>query len=301
MPITTVAVFGGSGFLGRHIVEHLLGAGLSVRVAVRRPERMTPVRGAGDRLEPVQCDIRDAEAVHAAVGGAQAAINAVSLYVERGQATFRSIHVTGARRVAEAAQEHGVERLLHISGIGADPSARSPYERCRGEGEEAVRHAFANATIFRPSVIFGPDDAFLNTLTDLLRRFPVLPLFGEGRTRLQPVFVGDVAAAAANAITAPRPPEGLYELGGPDIYNYRELIGLIMRVTGRRRLLMPFPFFGWRAVAAAADALPSPPLTESQVALMKHDNIASPNLPGLRDLDVKPTGLEAVLRAHFVH
>jgi NADH dehydrogenase len=185
--------------------------------------------------------------------------------------------------------------LLHLSGIGADAAARSPYVRSRGEGEVAVRQEFEQAVIFRPSVMVGPDDALLSGLAALIGRLPVLPLFGRGETRLQPVFVGDVAEAAARALTSGQPPAPLYELGGPDIVSYRQLIGLVARRSGCRPLLLPVPFPLWGGITMLAGLLPSPPLTEGQVALMKRDNVAAPALPGLAELGVAPTPLAAVL------
>jgi uncharacterized protein YbjT (DUF2867 family) len=294
-----VTVFGGSGFLGHRIVARLAERGLTVRAAVRHPDRVRTQPQGGGRVEAVKADIKDTGSVEEAVRRSRAVVNAVSLYVESGSATFHSIHVEGARRLARTAQALGVEKLLHISGIGSGPAASSHYERCRGEGESAVRAAFGNAIIFRPSVMFGPDDSFLTTLVRLLQRMPAFPLFGNGKTRLQPVYVEDVAEAAANALSGDRPVERLYELGGPQIYTYRRLLETVMKVTGHERPLMPFPFAGWEMLATAGSVLPSPPLTRSQLALMKHDNVASGDLPGLRALGVQPTDLETVLREHF--
>ncbi|MFP3943472.1 MAG: complex I NDUFA9 subunit family protein [Alphaproteobacteria bacterium] len=294
-----VAIFGGTGFLGRRIAARLLERGASVRAAVRHPDRVEPPPGAPGRLEAVKADVQNTDSVEEAVRGARAVVNAVSLYVEGHGASFRSVHVEGARRVARTAQSLGTEHLLHISGIGSDPAAPSHYERCRGEGENAVRTAFSGATIFRPSAMFGPDDAFLSNLVQLLKRFPAFALFGRGKTRLQPVYVEDVAEAAANALSGKRRVEPVYELGGPTIFTYRGLVERIMDVTGYRRPLVPFPFAGWEALVTAASALPSPPLTRSQLALMKHDSVASPDLPGLRSLGVQPTDLETVLQKFF--
>ena len=294
MPIKRITVFGGTGFLGRRIVACLLARGFVVRVAARRPDRVKNIKGSTGRLEPFRADVRDAASVSAATENAEAVVNAVSLYIERGEATFRAIHVDGAKRVAAAAREQSA-RLVHISGIGADPKSPSPYVRSRGEGELGVREEFGQATIFRPSVMFGPDDAFVTTLTSLLRVLPALPVFGKGRTRMQPVFVGDVADALANALERPDTEGGTYELGGPTIYTYRDLVDVVMRHAGRRRVLIPVPYFIWNVLATAVSILSEPPLTEGQVALMKHDNIASPDIPGLQDLDITPTCFSEVL------
>jgi NADH dehydrogenase len=294
-PIEKVTVFGGTGFLGRRIVERLLGRGLQVRVASRSAEAGKTTASATGKLSAVGADIREAASVEAAIAGAQGVVNAVGLYVERGAATFQAIHVEGAGKVAAACQRQGVERLVHLSGIGADAKARSAYVRCRGEGEAAVREAFGRATILRPSVMFAGDDAFLTTLLSLVRRLPAIPLFGFGDTRLQPVYAGDVAEAAARVLTQETAPAPLYALGGPQIYSYRQLLELVMDHAGRRPRLIPLPFAIWDALALAAAVLPTPPLTEGQVALMKQDNIALPDLPGLDSLGIRPTPISAVL------
>jgi len=295
MTVQRVTVFGGTGFLGRRSVERLLARGLEVRIATRHPQRVQIAEESKGRLQPVRSDVRDTDSVAQAIEGARAVMNAVGLYVEHGDMTFDAIHVDGARRVAELAREHGVARLVHVSGIGSDPDSASPYIRARGRGEEAVRSAFNRATIFRPSVLFGPDDAFLTTLVGLARRFPVLPLFGRGEMRLQPAFVGDVAEASAKALAEPEEPKEVYELGGPDVLSYRELVELVARKVKRRRLLLPFPFAGWHMIAKVGGMLPNPPLTVDQVALMRRDNVAAPDLPGLRELGVDPTSVESVL------
>ena len=292
-----ITIFGGTGFLGRRIVQALLARGAIVRVAARHPGR-TAFSESSDRLQLVTADITDEASVRAAVAGAVAVANAVSLYVERGDATFDAVHLDGARRVAEAAAREGA-RLLHLSGIGSDADAASPYVRARGRGEHAVRAACNGAIVFRPCVMIGAGDAFLTTLTGLVRRLPVFPLFGDGSTRLQPVFVGDVAEAAATALAGPDLRPGIHELGGPEVLTYRTLVELVMRHCGRQRALLPVPFPVWDAVAAASRVLPAPPLTEGQVALMKRDNVADPDLQGLEALGVIPTTVKDVLRRDF--
>ena len=194
-----VTVFGGTGFLGRRVVRHLRGQSLPVRIASRHPERV-PSPSEGSALQSIRADINDEAAVAAAVAGAYGVVNAVSLYLERGTETFHALHVKAAERLARQARLAGVERLVHISGIGADAKSNSPYIRNRGKGELAVQAAFANAVIIRPAVMFGQDDAFLNTLVKLLKRLPAYPMFGRGLTRLQPVDVEDVAEAIARGL-----------------------------------------------------------------------------------------------------
>lgn len=288
-----IVVFGGTGFLGRRIVRHLLDHGFLVRVASRHPERAAWIFGAGS-AEAVNADVNDDRSVEAALDGAGAAVNAVSLYVEQGGRTFQSVHVEAARRVATLALAAGVRRLVHISGIGANAHAASRYIRSRGEGEEAVRAAFPAAVIVRPSVMFGEDDALIAGLVVLLRRAPIFPMFGSGATRLQPVHVEDVAEAVARILGAPAP-FSVYELGGPRVLSYRELLETISTCVGRRPLLVPMPFALWRQLATAAEMLLRPPLTRNQVELMQRDNVVAFGSPGFETLGIVPQGIETVL------
>lgn len=297
MPQRIVTVLGGTGFLGRRIVAALVERGEIVRMAARHPDKALPA--APDRVSAVRADVHDARLIAEAVKGAFAVINCVSLYVESRNATFQSVHVDGAEEVAKQAAAAGVERLVHISGIGADRQSSSAYVRARGLGEERVRAAFPGAIIIRPSVMFGPDDAFVGALAGIIATSPVVPLFGDGGTRLQPVHVSNVAEAVASALDNDSAPGETYEVAGPYVYTYRELIELIARYMGRRRLLVPVPFVVWSGLAVAMSVLPSPPLTESQVELMQRDNVADRARPGLADLAVEPTGLDEVLAQRF--
>jgi uncharacterized protein YbjT (DUF2867 family) len=296
MTFERVTVFGGSGFLGRRIVRRLAEDGAEVRVAVRHPERAVRLAhaGKGGRVSAVRADVWDEATVPPAVAGADAVVNTVGHYVERGDASFEAIHGQGARHVAEAAAAAGVRRVVHISGIGADPASDSPYVRARAIGERLVREAFPAATILRPSVMFGPDDAFLNTLAGLARVLPALPLFGSGEVRLQPVYVDDVAAAIAKALVAPAAAGQLYELGGPRIYSYKALVRLVLEQTGRARLLLPVPYAVWHALAAVTAPLPRRPVSRDQVRLMQKDNVVSPGALTFADLGITPTALEAI-------
>lgn len=295
-----VAVFGGTGFLGRRVVRHLLGHGFRARVASRHPERAPlPLGPDGAAAEAIEADVHDEASVASALVGASGAVNAVGLYVERGgRDTFRAVHVEAAARIARLARAAGVERLVHVSGIGADPASASGYIRARGEGEAAVREVFPGATLVRPSAMFGPDDRFLTTLARLLRILPVYPLFGRGRTRLQPVHVGDVAEAIARIVAgAPGAGHPCYELGGPRVYSYAELLRVVADRTGARARLVPLPFALWEALAFLAGFAPGAPLTRGQVALMRRDNVASGGLPGLPELGIAPAALEDVVPA----
>jgi uncharacterized protein YbjT (DUF2867 family) len=285
-----ICVLGGTGFLGRRIVRRLRDHGHTVRIASRHAE---PVRSAiaDERLQPVRADIEDEVSLIEALAGTQGVVNAVSLYVERASTTFRSVHVEGAARVAREARRAGVERLIHVSGIGADPHSSSPYIRSRGEGELEVKSAFPAATIVRPAVMFGPDDAFLNTTLTLLRRLPAFPMFRNGKTRLQPADVEDVAEAIARAFSEVRP---LYELGGPRIYPYEDLLRRIAERAGLRPVLVPVPFLLWQSLAWVAELLPRPPITRNQVELMRIDTVVASE-PGFAALGISPRALEDVL------
>jgi len=292
----TVTVFGGTGFLGRRIVWHLLAHEFSVRVATRHPERARSVfREQSGAVDAIEADVNDDRSVRAALEGAFGAVNAVSLYVEHGRQTFHSVHVEGAARVARHAAAASVARLVHVSGIGADVTSRSRYIRSRGEGEQAVRAAFASAVIIRPAVMFGPDDAFLQPLARMLRIWPVFPLFGRGETRLQPAYVEDVGEAIARILSA-ADPAPLYEAGGPEIHSFAGLLRTVARAIGRRPLLVPVPFAAWWTLGSVAEWWPKPPLTRNQVELMMIDSAVSPGCPGLGSLGIQPSGIEAVLR-----
>ncbi len=285
-----VTVFGGTGFLGRAIVKRLLQAHKRVRIATRHPSA-----DQTEGVEQVRADIRDEAAVGAAVDGASAAVNAVALYVERGQETFDAVHVQGALHLAQQAKDHGLRALVHISGIGADPASSSPYVRARAEGELRVRAAFDGATILRPSVLFGPNDAFLRTLDDLTRLLPVVPLFGTGETRLQPVYVDDVAEAVAAALDQPDAVGKTYELGGAEAYTYKALLAHVLRYRSRRRVLLPVPFNFWELLARLMSVLPAAPVTRDQIALMRQDNVVNPAAAHFADLGISPRSLTELL------
>jgi uncharacterized protein YbjT (DUF2867 family) len=265
------------------------------------PCRLIHAPRRGGRILPVRTDVWEERSVSPAVEGADTVVNTVGHYVARGPRTFEAIHGQGAQNVAKAAALAGVRRLVHLSGIGADRASPSPYVRARAIGEHDVRAAFPEATILRPSVIFGPGDAFFNLLARLTRVLPVLPLFGTGATRLQPVYVCDVAEAVAQALVRPEAPGRTYALGGPRTYSYREILKLVLRQTGRRRLLLPLPFWVWDTLAALLSPLPKPPISRDQVTLMKADNVVAPDVGTLRDLGITPTPLEAILPAYLRH
>lgn len=298
---TRVTIFGGSGFIGRSIVQRLVDDGASVRVAARHPETAKDhlPRTTGDKVEAVRADIHDEAAVTAAVRDADAVINLVAILYEKGRQTFRSLHVDGAQRVAAAAKQAGASRMIQMSALGASPYSEAAYARTKAAGEQAVREAFADATIVRPSIVFGRDDDFFNKFAGMAGMSPALPLIGGGKSRFQPVFVEDVAAAYAAILADPGTAGKTYELGGPQVYTFRELMELLLEQMGSRRLLIPLPFIAAEAQAYFLEWLPKPPLTRDQVALLKSDNVLGGQEPSLRDLGIEPTALESVLPTYI--
>jgi uncharacterized protein YbjT (DUF2867 family) len=289
-----VTVFGGTGFLGHRIVERLVGMGEIVRVAVRHPERLRSglVPSGHDRAIPMAADVREEKSVATAVAGVGGVVNAVSAYVEKGDATYTAVHVQGALNVARVCERQKINRLIHISGIGADPASPSAYIRARGQGEQEVRKAFARATILRPSVMFARDDAFLNALAAIARSSPIIPLIGGGHTRLQPVHVDDVAQAVCAVLHNPATPGTTYEIGGPGAYTLREIVEMILARMRRRRILLPIPFALADRLAHLLELLPYAPLTVAQVDLLKADNIAAFGSSGFSDLGIIPKKLQ---------
>jgi uncharacterized protein YbjT (DUF2867 family) len=294
--INRVTVFGGTGFVGRRVVRQLSDAAAAVRIASRHA-----ARAEGDSVEQIVADVHDERSIEAAVAGADCVVNAVSLYAEHGGDTFHSVHVEAAARIASVARRAGIKRFVHLSGIGADAASASPYIRSRGEGEAAVQAAFPGAVVIRPAVMFASDDAFLTTILGLLRTLPAYPLFGDGRTRLQPVYADDVAAAIAQVLRQTQKPYPVYELAGPRVYSYEELLRTIARTAGLRPVLVRIPFAFWGAVAGLAEILPRPPLTRNQVELMQIDTTASDNRPGFGQLGISPRSLEEELKAMLTH
>lgn len=290
--MSCATVFGGTGFVGRRVVRHLRESGTRVRIVSRHPRL-----GEDDGIEQIAADAHDERSVEAAVAGADSVVNAISLYVEHGRDTFDSVHVETAAKIARTARRAGIRRFVHVSGISADRASPSPYIRSRGEGEAAVQTAFPGAVIVRPAVMFASDDAFLTTILRLLRSLPAYPIFGDGKTRLQPVYVDDVAAAIAQILRQSQNPYPVYELAGPRIYSYEELLRTIARIAGLRPVLMRMPFAFWNAMAGIAEMLPQPPLTRNQVELMQIDTMASESLPGFRALRISPRSLEDELEA----
>jgi uncharacterized protein YbjT (DUF2867 family) len=293
----TVTVFGGTGFLGRRVVRHLRKDGFSVRIASRHPDRSHRLFGLDDpQLQSVRANVHDERSVADALIGAYGVVNTVSLYVEHGRETFHSVHVESAQRVAAQAHRARVKRIAHVSGIGADAASQSRYIRKRGEGERAVRAAFADSLLIRPAVMFGPDDAFLTAILKLLRRLPFYPMFGRGLTRMQPAYVEDVAEAISRALQGAETHATTYECGGPQVYSYEEFLRAVAHEAGLKPVLIPVPFAAWHVLAWISEMLPGMPVTRNQVELMQIDNVCSAEMPGFGQLGISPHSFEEVLR-----
>lgn len=306
-PAPIVTIFGGSGFLGRYIAQRMARAGWRVRVAVRRPTQAHFVRtyGVVGQVQPVQANIRDDASIRRAMTGAHAVVNCVGILVESGKQRFSDIHTQGAARIARMAAEEGVARLVHVSAIGADPDSDSEYARSKAAGEVAVREVFPAAVILRPSIMFGAEDEFFNRFAAMTRLSPVLPLVGAD-TRFQPVYVDDVAAAAAKAATE-EVPAGIYELGGPEVETFRGLMRRMLAIIGRRRTIIALPDRVAEAQAAFLDGLQrisgglftNSLLTRDQVRQLARDNVVTPGARGFAELGITPTPMDAVLESYL--
>src|SRR6516165_1344231 len=292
-----ITVFGGTGFIGRHLVAVLLRSGATVRVAVRHPGRVKMAAEPAKAPEIVQADILEDTSVGSAIAGADAVFNLVGILTETTTQTYRAIHVEGARRVALAAQRHGVTRLIHISALGASPTSPAISDRTKAEGEQAVRAVFPEATIVRPSLTFGKDDHFFSRFAAMIRSSPVLPLIGGGRTRFQPVFVNDVTAGLLELLKRSDTAGKTYEFGGPQVYSFKALLELSLTALNRQRILLPIPFALAEMQAGLLELLPNPPLTRDQVRLLKTDKVVTGLEPTLGDLGIQPRPLENFLAA----
>lgn len=296
-----VTVFGGSGFLGRYVVRALARAGHRIRVGVRRPNLanyLLPMGHAG-QIQLVNANVTDADQVTRALKGADAAVNLVGILYERGRQRFYAVHAEAAATIAAAARKEGARSLVHVSAIGASADSPALYARTKAEGEARVREAFSDAAILRPSIVFGPEDQFFNRFAAFARISPVLPLIGGGRTRFQPVYVCDVADAVLRCATDPSTRGLTYELGGPSIYTFKQLMQLVLVETNRRRLLVPIPFSVAMLQASVLGLLPKPMLTRDQVRLLQRDNIVSPGAHTLADLGIEPEAVETVIPAYL--
>ncbi len=301
-----VTVFGGTGFVGRQVVRSLAKQGWRVRVAARNVGRGYRLRMLGDvgQIEVVQANIRDAASVDRALDGAEACVNLVGVLYETGRQDFATLHVEAAGAIAQAAARRGVSQFVQMSAIGADADSPAKYARTKAAGEAAVRAALPSAVILRPSIIFGAEDAFFNRFAGLTTFSPALPLIGGGHTRFQPVYVGDVAAAVAKVLGDPAAAGRTYELGGPTVYSFRDLLAFILRETGRSRLLVPVPWFAAKILGVIGDlqaAVPiiPPQLTSDQVENLRADNVVSDGAAGLAELGIEPRAVEAIVPSYL--
>ena len=290
-----ITVFGGTGFIGRHLVPLLLCSGATLRVAVRHPRQIQVATESRQAPELIQADVLDDVAVGAAIAGTDVIINLVGILTETTAQTYRAIHVEGARRVALAAQRHGVTRLIHISALGSSLTSPAISDRTKAEGEQAVREVFPQATIVRPSLVFGEDDHFFSRFAAMIRSSPVLPLIGGGTTRFQPVFVDDMTAGLFELLQRSDTAGKTYEFGGPQVYSFKVLLELLLTALNRQRVLIPIPFALAEMQAGLLELLPNPPLTRDQVRLLKTDKVVSGAEPTLGDLGVHPRPLEEFL------
>ena len=301
---TLVTIYGGSGFLGRHLVRALAKRNYLIRVAVRRPDLANHLQPLGrvGQIHAVQANLRYGPSVEAAARDAHVLINLVGLLFERGRQRFDAVHAYGAEQVALAASAHGV-RMVHVSAIGADANSRAAYARSKAEAERLVLAAVPQAVIMRPSIMFGPEDDFFNRFAALARISPVLPLIGGGTIRFQPVFVGDVAAAIADAVDGNVPGGKIYELGGPQVKTFEQLMRYVLATIERKRLLVPVPFFAAKIKAALLQYMPKPPLTPDQVELLRVDNVVSEAAKAegrtLQGLGIEPEPLEAIVPSYL--
>ncbi|MGF1609061.1 MAG: complex I NDUFA9 subunit family protein [Kiloniellales bacterium] len=301
MAARLVTIFGGSGFIGRYLVQRLARRGWQIRVAVRHPRQAQFLKPLGDvgQITPVPAALQHEASIAAAVQGADAVVNLVGLLYEKGRQTFEKVHVEGAGLVARAASAAGARDFVQVSAIGASLDSEADYACSKAAGEAAVRETFPDAVVVRPSIVFGPEDGFFNRFAVMARLSPALPLIGGGHTRFQPVYVGDVAEAMAICLERPDCRGQTYELGGPQVYSFKELMELLLAQIRRRRLLLPIPIALAELQAAVLELLPVPPLTRDQVRLLRHDNVVSPGAPGLAELGITPTSVEIIVPTYL--
>lgn len=300
-----VTVFGGSGFVGSQLVRALARRGWRVRVACRRPDRAWKLQTSGSvgQIQAVRCDATNRDDVISALQGADAAINLIGILYEQGRRTFHALHVEASRNIAEAVAAAGIDRLVQVSAIGADPESESDYALSKAAAEMAVREVKPDAVVIRPSIVFGAGDGFLNRFARMAQFAPVLPLIGGGQTKFQPVYVADVAEGIARATVLPEAAGRTFELGGPAVMTFEDVLKLILRETYRSNGLIPLPFFAARAIGSMAQltamvGIP-PVLTRDQVVLLEKDNVVADGAEGLAELGVQPTGLEAIAPSYL--
>ncbi|CAM3711021.1 complex I NDUFA9 subunit family protein [Litorimonas haliclonae] len=301
-----VTVFGGSGFLGKHVVRALVAKGYRVRVPMRRPHTGMDLRVIGNvgQVQLMQANLRYEKSVQRAVEGSDAVVNLVAILHEAGQQSFESVHVRGAETLAKAVAAEGITNFVHVSAIGADKDSKSDYARTKGEGENIVREYVPSADILRPSIMFGNEDGFFNRFASMAQLSPILPLIGGGKTKFQPAYVADVADAIARRVEVGASAQ-TYELGGPRVYSFKELLELMLDVIAKKRLLVPVPWFAANMMGFGgemAGALPflEPFLTRDQVKNLKNDNIVSESAQGFDELGITPETVEAIIPSYLM-
>jgi uncharacterized protein YbjT (DUF2867 family) len=293
-------VFGGSGFIGRYVVKRLAQQGYIVRVAVRDPEAALFLKpmGAVGQVVPLYASVTNEPTVHRAIAGADAVINLVGVLAESAKASFQAVHADGAERIARIAAATGADRLVQISAIGADPNSPSRYGATKAQGEQAVLTAFPGATILRPSLVFGLEDKFFNRFAEIGRLLPFMPVIA-GETKMQPVYVCDVADAVMAALVQPDAQGKVFELGGPRVWTFREILAFILKQTRRSRKLIDIPIGVARFQASVLQHVPGKPLTPDQLLMLEKDNVVSPGALGLTDLGITPTPVELIVPAYL--
>lgn len=298
--LRVATVFGGTGFIGRHVIRRLARTGCIIRVPSRHPGQALFLKSDGGvgQIVPMACDLNDDASVARVIAGSDLVINLTGILAESGRQRFNAIHTEAAERIARLSKGADVPTLVHVSALGADAGSASAYARSKAAGEAAVRAVFPDATILRPSVVFGPEDDFFNRFAAMARG-PFLPLIGGGTTRFQPVYVGDVADAVMAAATRVDAVGKTYELGGPTQYSFRQLMELVLAATGRTTCLLNVPWGVASLLATFLEMAPGKPLTRDQVTLLKRDNVLSGALPGLGDLGIAPTAVEIVIGTYL--
>ncbi|AIL13087.1 hypothetical protein IM40_05525 [Candidatus Paracaedimonas acanthamoebae] len=292
-----VTIFGGSGFIGRSLVQRFAREGAIIRVPVRNPDHALFLKTMGHigQVTLLKINPYAKQDIEACCVDSEIVINLVGILYEKGNSTFKRIHIDLAETIAKSAAKEGAKRLLHMSALNTDLASKSVYAITKIQGEEAVLKAYPQATIFRPSLVFGPHDHFFNRFSEISRFSPVLPLVGEGKTRLQPAYIGDVVEAMITAANQPESQGKIYELGGDKIYAFKELFEIMLKIIQLKRLLLPLPYFIAKSIGFFCEFLPTPPFTRDQVKLLKKDNILNNSSLTFRDLGIIPSALESIL------
>lgn len=297
METQVVTIFGGSGFIGSYVVQKLAKLGYRIKVVCRSKESAKHLRvfGPTGKVVGIACDITDKKAVIEAVRGSDIVINLIGILYPQNGHGFAAIHAHAAERIAKESANAGVKRFIHVSALGVNHNPQSRYARSKYNGEQAVQAAFPHATVLRPSVVFGREDNFINMFASMARISPVLPLIGGGKTRFQPVYVGDVADAIVMACSRKRMVGMCYELGGPDVMTFKEIVQFILKTMHKKRVLLTVPFGLAKFKAMFLELLPHPMLTRDQVILLKSDNVVSPEMAGFADIDIQPKSMKVIV------